>query len=265
MTQDLEKPVVAVDIGSTKMNVALFSPDGKLLSSTTIPTLVEEGADSVITRLGDCIEAVITGAGKTPAATAGIGIACAGGIDTERGMVVTPSPNLPDWVDVPLAARMRERFGVPAYIINDASAAALGEHRYGAGRGVNNLVLLTLGTGIGGGIITNGKLYLGACGAAAEIGHMAIAEGPPCGCGNSGCFEMLASGTAIERDAATRLEHGEQSVLRETIGDDYQAVTAEQVAEAAGKDDLLAREVLASAAHYLGVGMVNWSISSTRR
>jgi glucokinase len=188
----------------------------------------------------------------------GICIACAGGIDTGRGVVVTPSPHLPGWVDIPLAEIVRKRFGIPAFVVNDASAAALGEHRSGAGRGVKNIVLLTLGTGIGGGIIADGKLYLGAAGAAGELGHMSVdGGGPACGCGNMGCLEMLASGTAVTGDAIQRIRQGQKSVLTEMVEAKIENITAEMVGAAARSGDTLAREVIARAAYYLGVGLVN--------
>jgi glucokinase len=204
------------------------------------------------------IDAILKKNNIKPSQLGGIGIACAGGIDTGRGVVVTPSPNLSGWVDIPLAEIIKERFHVATYLVNDASAAALGEYRSGVGRGVNNLVLLTLGTGIGGGIIADGKLYLGAVGAAGELGHMTIdAEGPACGCGNKGCLEMLASGTAVARDAVGRLRRGQKSVLTEMAGAKIENITAEMVGEAARSGDSLARDVIARAAYYLGIGMVN--------
>ena len=251
------KPVLAVDIGGTKILLALFSPDGILLARDRIPTLDEAGYETVIRRLTEAMRVFIQRQGLAADAISGIGVACAGGIDTGRGMVVTPSPNLPDWYDVPLAEMIGREFDVPVRIVNDASAAALGEHRYGAGRGVNDLVLLTLGTGIGGGIIIDGKLYLGACGAAAELGHMSIADAPPCGCGNTGCLEKLASGTAVEQDAVARLERGGASLLRELTGGDVRKITARMVGDAAARGDELAKSVIDRAAYYLGLGCVS--------
>lgn len=253
MTTKSAPPVLAVDIGGTKVLTAVFSADGLMVVSQVTPTPVVKGAKGVITELGDTVEALLKKNELKPADLGAIGIACAGGIDTERGVVVTPSPNLPDWLNVPLRDMVEERFGVGVYVLNDASAAALGEQRYGAGRGVSNMVLITLGTGIGGGIIIGGKLYLGAKGGAGEIGHMTIAgDGPDCGCGNKGCLEVLASGTAIAREAMRRIAHGEKSSLAKVAD-----ITTEKVAAAANEGDALANEVLDRAAHYLGVGLVN--------
>ena len=192
-----------------------------------------------------------------PSQLGGISVAAAGVIDAERGLI-TVSPNLPGWCDVPLRDIIGERYGVDAFLVNDASAAVLGEHRFGAGRTVSHLVMLTLGTGIGGGIIINGELYGGACGSAGEIGHMMIdVDGPECACGNRGCLEALASGTAVARDAIKRIDQGGKSCLVEMVGGKLEGITAEKVGEAARNGDSLARDVLARTAHYLGVGMVN--------
>ncbi len=258
MTGQHGTPILAVDIGGTKILTALFSADGKMLAKDVCPTLADEGVKPVIERLCSAINDILKQNNLKASQLGGIGIACAGGIDSGRGVVVTPSPNMAGWADIPLADIIRERFKVSAFIINDASAAALGEHRSGAGMGVNNLVLFTLGTGIGGGIIANGELYLGAVGAAAEIGHMTIDDdGPECGCGNTGCLEMLASGRAVERDAVKRLNQGGKSSLSEMAGGKAENITAEMVGEAAQNGDTLALDILNRAAYYLGIGMVN--------
>lgn len=257
MTGQNSTPVLAVDIGGTKIMTAVISAEGKMLARDVCPTLAGEGVSAVIERLFSAIDSLLNRNSLRPVQLAGISIACAGGIDTGRGLVVT-SPNMPDWLNVPLVDKTRERFKIDAFLLNDASAAALGEHRYGAGRGVNNLVLFTLGTGIGGGIVADGELYLGAVGAAAEIGHMTIdADGPECACGNKGCLEMLASGTAVTRDAVSRVKRGEKTSLVEIVNGDIDKITAETVANAARNGDALALEVLNKAGYYLGIGMVN--------
>ena len=258
MTERKRAPVLAVDIGGTKILTALFSAAGRVLARDVCPPLAGEGVAAVTARLVSAIQNALDRHNLKPAQLAGIGVACAGGIDSGRGVVVTPSPNMPGWTDVPLADILRERFGVGAFIVNDASAAALGEHRAGAGRGGDHLVMFTVGTGIGGGIIAGGKLYLGAVGGAAEFGHMTVAaDGPKCGCGNTGCLEMLASGRAVARDAIRRLKAGEKSSLLETVKGIIESITAEQVGAAARRGDPLAMDVLARAAYYLGIGMVN--------
>lgn len=253
------KLVVAVDIGGTKILTAVFAPDGKMLAKSTHFTLAGEGKNAVVGRVASSIESLLSDNNLRLPQIGAVSIACAGGIDTGRGVVVTPSPHLPDWVEVPLAEIIKILLGgVKTFVLNDASAAALGEHRYGVGRGVKDLVLLTLGTGIGGGIIAAGKLYLGAVGGAGELGHMTIAaDGPKCGCGNTGCLEMLASGSAIERDAIGRLKAGEKSSVMDMVSGELDKVTAEIVGQAARSGDRLARAVIDRAAYYLGIGLVN--------
>jgi glucokinase len=253
-----DKPVVAVDIGGTKIMTALFSASGTLIDRDKCPTLAQQGVDSVLERLALNIKGLMQRNKLVPAQVGAIVIAAAGGIDTGRGVVVTPSPHLPDWTDLPLTEIFKQRFGIAAFVLNDASAAALGEHRYGAGKGVKHLVLFTLGTGIGGGIIIDGNLYLGAVGAAGELGHMTVdVHGPKCGCGNTGCLEMLASGSAIQRDTLACLARGEGSALAEIAKKRDNEIRVEDVAAAARAGDKLANEVIARAAFYLGVGFVN--------
>jgi glucokinase len=165
---------------------------------------------------------------------------------------------MPDWHDVPLRDMVRQRYGIDAFLVNDANAAALGEHRFGAGKGLSSLVMLTLGTGIGGGIIIDSRMYAGACGAAGEVGHMVIdINGPLCGCGRKGCLEAMASGTAVARDTIERLRQGEKSALPEMVRGKLEDITAERVGEAARQGDALARDVLFRAGTYLGVGLAN--------
>jgi glucokinase len=253
-----DSPVVAVDIGGTKIMTAVFSADGQMLAKDVCPTIASEGVDAVIERLQSAIDSLLNRYKLTTSQLAGIGIACAGGIDSASGIVVTPSPNLPGWSDLPLRDIIEARFNVDACVLNDASSAALGEQRSGAGQGVKNLVLITLGTGIGGGIVIDDHLYLGARGSAGEIGHMTVDEGGPvCGCGNTGCLEVLASGRAVAREVVSRLSQGEKSSLTEMAGGKLADITSEQVAAAADAGDSLALDVFTRAAHYLGVGLVN--------
>jgi len=250
-------PVLAVDIGGTKIIAAVFSTDGQLLAKDVYPTLAGDGVAAVIERIFTAIDRLLSQNITEISQLDCIGIAVAGAIDSNRGLV-TVSPNLPGWLDVPLRYIVQDRYQVDAFLVNDASAAALGEHRFGVGRGVSNLILLTLGTGIGGGIVINGEMYCGVCGSAGEIGHMVIdVNGPECACGNRGCLEALASGTAVARDAIRRITQGEKSSLVEMAEGKIESITAETVGTAARNGDSLALDVLSQAANYLGVGMVN--------
>jgi len=258
VTAQYELPVLTADIGGSKILTAIFTGNGEIQSKYISQTGADEGVEAVIERIGRAIDRHLEDSNLEPSNLYGISIACAGGVDPERGVVVTPSPNLPGWHDVPLRDVIEARFGVTTTVLNDASAAALGEHRYGVGKGVNNLVFISLGTGIGGGIIVDGHLYQGASGAAGELGHMTIdANGPTCGCGNIGCLEMYVSGRAIAGDAINRVAGGEKSSLTEMVDGQIEDITAELVAVAAKGGDSLALEVLARASRYLGVGLVN--------
>jgi glucokinase len=254
-SSSVTKPVVAIDIGGTKIIAALFSGDGTMLDNEVIPTLAEQGLPRIFDRVADTVTGLLEKNRFTPGQAGAIVIAAAGGVDTGRGVVVTPSPHLPGWENAPLAAMFQNKLNITSYVLNDASAAALGEHRFGAGQGHKDIVLITIGTGIGGGIIIDDKLYLGAVGAAGELGHITVeAHGPKCGCGNTGCLETLVSGSAIERDALERLKHGEKSTLVYILHKGEKSVKAEDIASAACKGDKMARDVMAQAAFYLGVG-----------
>jgi len=250
-------PVLAIDLGGTKIIAAIISNQGRVITREYYLTLAEEGPQLVIKRTLSAIDRLLSLGKIDSSQLNSISIAAAGAIDFGKGLV-TLSPNLPGWYDIPLRDLIKEKYRVNTLLINDASAAALGEHRFGAGKGVNNLILLTLGTGIGGGIIINGKLYSGPCGSAGEIGHMTIdVNGPRCSCGNIGCLEMLASGTAVAREAIKRIRQGERSSLTEIVEGKIESITAEKVEVAAQGGDSLALEVILKAANYLGVGLVN--------
>ena len=250
-------PVLAIDLGGTKIIAALISNKGQVLAREYHLTLADEGPRSVIKRILSAIDHLLGLRNIDPSQLDSISIAAAGAINPEKGLV-TSSPNLPGWNNVPLRDTIRRKYKVNTFLINDANAAALGEHHFGAGKGVNNLVLLALGTGIGGGIIINGKLYSGSHGSAGEIGHMTIdINGPRCNCGNIGCLEVLASGTAVAKEAVRRIRQGERSSLTEIVEGKIENITAEKVSIAAQGGDSLASEVISSAAFYLGVGMVN--------
>ncbi|MBM3118102.1 MAG: ROK family protein [Chloroflexi bacterium] len=257
MIRSNQRPVLAVDLGGTKIIAAVVVPDGKVISRSYCLTLAEEGPKAVIERLLSAVSEALVGAELKNSEIAGVGMAAAGIIDAKKG-VITTSPNLPGWHDVPLRDVIAERIGLATYLVNDASAAALGEHRFGAGKGLGNLIYLTVSTGIGGGIIIDGRLYTGTDGCAGEIGHMTIeAHGPQCNCGNFGCLEALASGSAMTREAVRRMGQGEPSSIAELARGRLMDVTAEMIAVVARQGDKMACEIVADAANYLGIGLAN--------
>ena len=252
-----ELPVLAIDLGGTKVITAIISNSGQVMAKDYQLTLADERPQAVIERIFSAIDHLLSPRNMNSSQLASISIAAAGAINSDKGLI-TSSPNLPGWYDVPLRDIIKEKYRVNTFLINDASAAALGEHQLGAGRGVSNLIYLTVSTGIGGGIIINGKLYSGQSGSAGEIGHMTLdVNGPRCNCGNIGCFEVLASGTAVAEEAIRRIGQGERSSLAEMVAGKIEDITAEKVGAAAQKGDSLALDVVSKAATYLGVGMVN--------
>jgi glucokinase len=241
---------VGVDLGGTKMLVGSVDSEAGVHYRANE---VDFGTDAEA--ILDEMEEEVRGArAQRPDSTAvGLGIPCT--IDRERGLAIS-AVNLPI-VDVPVRDLMRERLGMPVFLDNDANVAALAEHRFGAARGGRNAVMLTLGTGIGGGLILEGQVYRGSTGAAAELGHIVVdADGPPCqgNCPNRGCVETLASGTALARDGrAAAATHPESSLGRAVA--DGRPITGRVVTEAATAGDRAAREVVEHAGRMLGVAL----------
>ena len=246
---------LAADLGGTLIRVALVGRDGHLFQRHEIPTMAHLGRDDVLERFVAALEQVASRAESS--ALVGVGVSVASPTYPKTGTMYNP-PNLPGWDGVSLRPVLEERLSHRTSVANDASLAAVAEHVYGAGRGYSHLVYMTLSTGIGGGIIIDGRLYTGDRGFAGELGHITIdRNGPVCGCGNVGCLEALASGMAVARMAMDRLASGEPSVLRERAGGKLESVDARMVAEAAVAGDDLARGIMGEVATNLGIGMVS--------
>jgi glucokinase len=188
---------VGIDIGGTKMAVAAVEAGGRIAARTAIPTEPGKGFPRAVDRLSESIRQVLAQAGWQARDLAGIGIGCAGPLDPPRGLIRNIY-TLADWMDCDIVSPLRERFGVPAWLENDADMAAVGECAAGAGRGADPVVMLTFGTGVGGAAIVGGEIYRGVRGEHPELGHVpALPDGPACYCGRAGCLEAVASGTAI--------------------------------------------------------------------
>ncbi len=233
---------LAADVGGTWLRAALYR-EGEItpVRRERTPT---RGAGRPEVRLRALLARLRPREGRL----LGVGVACPGPLDPETG-VVWAAPNIPEWREFPLAAYLSQALGVPVRVDNDANLAALGEWRYGAGRGHHHLLYLTISTGIGAGVIVNDRLLHGARGLAAELGHITVApDGPVCSCGKRGHLEAVASGTAIARTAAEALARGENSSLAELP----HAPTAADVAAAARAGDALARRIFAEAGAHLG-------------
>ena len=253
----IQKYVLAIDLGGTKIRVALVSQNGRILSSIRQSSNAGKGKKHVIENMVSIIKLLLKKSNKDIHDIKSISMAIAGINDIKRG-IVTTAPNLPGWHGVNIRSMAQEKFGLTAYLINDATAAALGEHRLGAGVGYKNLVYLTVSTGIGGGLVIDNKLYSGEDGAAGELGHMKVlANGPRCNCGKEGCLEALSSGSAMTRKAIDAINNGRNSILLKLCDNDINKVTAEMIAAAARKGDDLSSEIISEASYYLGIGLSN--------
>lgn len=244
--------IIGVDVGGTLLRAARYDLDLNILERVEQPTHAELGSDAVLERLYQTARQVLP---KPPDTLVGIGVALPGPVDMDNGILIAP-PNLP-LKDCPVARLMEQAVGGPVFIGNDADLAGLAEHRMGTGRGTKNMIYITVSTGVGGGIILDGRIYNGR-GQGGEIGHMVVnPDGPMCGCGKQGHVEAYSSGTGIARAARERLAAGESSSIATLVGGDLSQVTAKTVGQAAAGGDTLAREIITDAGHYLGVNIAS--------
>jgi glucokinase len=251
----MKDSVIGIDVGGTKVAAGLVDARGEIHARSRTPMVANDAARglaavrSAIAELQRC-------AGTFDAPQA-IGICAPGPLNPISGMIINP-PNLPGWHNFPLGDELRRIYpGAVVRIDNDANAAALAEAKWGAGRGYRNVFYATIGTGIGTGIVFDGKIYHGRTGSAAEGGHIGVdPNGPLCACGKRGCIEVLASGPAIARRARQKLQDNPKSILLESAGGNLQAVTSEMVAKAYAAGDAVAKAVLAETldllAYWLG-------------
>jgi glucokinase len=241
--------VIGVDLGGTNLRTALLSSEGEILDKSKEATYASDGWKKVVQRLIKNIKRQQDVAVQQGLSVAAVGVGAPGVIQVDKGIVVK-SPNFPDWNKLPLKDELENVLSLPVTIENDANAAALGEQWRGAGRGIGSMILLTLGTGVGGGIILNRQIWHGADGMAGEVGHMTIIpDGRQCGCGNTGCLEMYASARGIVqsyRDAGGVSETGNQS-----------EITSAQVYQAANSGNPRGVEVMKNMGRILGIGIAN--------
>jgi glucokinase len=249
---------IGVDIGGTSFRAARFRghqhvPDAKIKQ----PTQPVAGRDDMLDRLADAIREL---AGGDLSAVDGVGIAAPGPVDPHAGLVLE-APNIPGWLNLPLQRLMQARLNRPVFLGNDANIAALGEWKFGAGRGHRDVLYMTISTGIGGGVISGDKLILGARGLATEVGHIQIMpDGPRCGCGQLGCLEALASGTAITRIARERLERGAgaDSQIHARLHGDLSLLNTVVIGQAALAGDAFARGLIAEAGGHIGYALASF-------
>ena len=250
---------IGVDLGGTKIAAAVVDVgSGAIVSRQAIPTDSQQGPDAVLVHMGELIHSVARAAGLAAEQVGAVGVGVPGPFDQATGQTIF-LPNLAGtWRGVPVREQLRRTVDRPIWLINDARAFVLAEATFGAGRGANTVVGLTLGTGIGGGIAIGGRLHLGIDGTAGEVGHMTIdPHGPPCGCGNHGCLETFASGPSIATLGIRAALTGVPTQIGELAGHDLNRITPETIMLAAEAGDPVAREILGRAGAALGVGVAN--------
>lgn len=251
----MKKFRIGVDVGGTNIKLALVDNQGNISFSQNIPTRAEMGYEYTVNAMIEAIKTLINNSKTSSGSVEAIGFGFPGQIDYTTG-IVRHATNVPGWDEIPLAKMIEKEFNIPTRIDNDVRCATLGEFHYGAGKGCQNIVCITVGTGIGGGIILNGKIIRGASNSAGEIGHMKLEmiDGPLCGCGDRGCFEAFASGPSIVAMAQEYIKGGKSTKYREmTEGE----ITPYIVAQAALQGDAVAKRIFTVMGEYLGIGLAN--------
>jgi glucokinase len=242
---------IAVDLGGTNIRAAIVTRDGEVRHHRSVRTAARGGVYAVVDQMVTLVNEVLDAHGTR--LSAGLGVVAPGPLEPRAG-IVRFAPNLAGWENVPLARLLQERLEIPVKLGNDGNCAALGESMFGAGRDVDNLIYLALGTGLGAGIIHQGQLIEGVAGVGGEVGHISIeANGSRCTCGGIGCMEAYVGGWAIARHGEMAVHSERSSMIRELAGEGR--ITAEIVAEAAERGDPVARDIFARAGKALAVGV----------
>lgn len=248
---------IGIDVGGTNVKIALVDGEGKIIYSNSVPTYAQMGYEYTVNNIKQAIRDLMKETNTDAKEIEGIGFDFPGQVDYKTG-VVKLAPNIPGWVNVPIAQMIEEEFNIPTRIDNDVRCAALGELKFGAGKGCENFVCITVGTGIGSGLVINGQLVRGAANAAGEIGHIKLKMngGPICGCGDTGCLEAFASGPSIVAMAQEYLKGGKSTKFREMAGADGE-ITPYIVAKAAEAGDPVAKRIFEIVGTYIGMGLVS--------
>jgi glucokinase len=243
---------IGMDLGGTKILAVVAEETGQLTAEAKLKTRAKEGPDAVIGRMVETAGQAVRKARIDWSDLLGVGVGAPGPMDPDRGIVYHP-PNLPGWDTVALGPKLSDELGVPVFVENDVNLGTLGEHVLGAGQGTRDMVGIFVGTGVGGGLILDGKLRSGYRHAAAEVGHMIVlADGPVCGCGKRGCLEAVASRTAIERDIRLGVAAGRECLAVDLM-EERGRLTSGILAKALQQGDALVAEVLGRAQWYLGL------------
>ena len=252
-----QKFTIGVDVGGTNIRSGLVGARGRVYHRDKRSTPRGGDAQEIIAAILASIGAMLSKPKVTRRRVSGIGVAAPGPLNTKTGVIINP-PNLPSWRDLPLKRILEKELRMPVEIDNDANAAAVGEHWIGAGKGADSMIMMTLGTGVGGGLIIGGKLWHGASDVAGEIGHTTInPEGMRCACGNKGCLEVYVSATGIAERMRSVLDRGGSSLVVEMLNGNRSKLTSELIYEAAEEGDLLSRLTLEDTGVLLGIGVAN--------
>lgn len=248
----MTKRYVGIDLGGTNLKLGLVTGDGRIVERLSRPTEATRGPDFVMGQMVEAVRDLAKIAGVPLAEIAGIGVGAPGPLDTKAGVVIF-APNMPGWTQVPVVETLKRALSRPVRLENDANMAAYGEFRCGAGSTVRDMIMLTLGTGVGGGIVIDGRLFRGSRDVAGELGHIVIEKGGRrCGCRNHGCLEAYASATAVVGRFSEALSAGEASDLEKE--EDF---SCKDIFEAAGRGDRLAARIVAETADYLATGIAS--------
>jgi len=247
--------LIGVDLGGTNIKTAAVSRDGDILGKDSRPTQAELGLEGVLENINTSVNAVLEGANLTLDNVLAAGVGAPGPMNWQTGVVFSP-PNLPGWKNVPLADLLKEKWGIPCFVDNDANVACYGEFWLGAGKGIESMVLLTLGTGVGGGIVVLNQLLRGPDGTAAEIGHLCVCrDGRECNCGARGCLETYASVTGMVRTAVEGIHNGAKTLLIERCNQDLNRLTGKMISDAAVQGDEFAQWVIRETGIWLGTAI----------
>ena len=249
---------IGIDVGGTNVKIALVDDNGKIIYSNSVPTYAKMGYEYTVNKIKQAIRDLMKETNTTAKDIDGIGFDFPGQVDYKTG-VVKLAPNIPGWVNVPIAQMIEEEFHIPTRIDNDVRCAALGEMKFGAGQGCENFVCITVGTGIGSGLVVNGQLVRGASNAAGEIGHIKLQmkDGLICGCGDTGCLEAYASGPSIVAMAQDYIKGGKSTKFREMAAAEGGEITPYMVAKAAEAGDPVAKRIFAIVGEYIGIGLTS--------
>ena len=251
----MSEVIIGIDLGGTLVKTAAVTRDKRILHKDSRPTRADEGPRVVMDVMVETFEAVVERVGATRDDVLAVAIGAPGPLDWQTGFVYE-LPNLPGWCDVPLGETMHERLGLPCFVDNDANAACYGEFWLGAGQGTQTMCTLTLGTGVGGGIVVSGRLLRGIDGTAAEAGHLKVMrDGRKCGCGAHGCLEAYGSVTGMVRTAVEGIESGRETLLTELCGGDLSTITGKMISKAVARGDAFARWVTEETGVWLGIGI----------